>query len=179
MSEFFIPPQNAPGSELLPIQPVSVVRSVAMAEVRKHARRVNVSSDPKAHRFVLYDDSGGEVGSDLTDTFLGISIARSGYRQHTMRISFLEMLLSEANRYSNYREVYMFDWRDGERVFGRKRTIENRTMIIETKVADDGAIIDVVDPQKIETVEVIDLNDCEALCERMIGVAESIRQKVA
>lgn len=179
MSEFYIPSQSTPGSELLPIQPVSVVRSVAMAEVRKHARRVKVSLDPKAHRFVLFDNSGGEVGSDLTDTYLGISVARTGYRQHTMRISFLEMLLSEANRYSNYREVYMFDWRDGERVFGRKRTIENKTTIIDTKVTEDGAVVDVVDPKKIETVEVIDPNDCELLCERMMEVAESIRQKAA
>ncbi len=167
-------------NELIPVEHVSAVRAVAMAQVRHHARRVNVSEgDPRAHRFVLFDDSGGEVGSDLTDTYLGISVARSGYRQHTMRISFLEMLLSEANRYSNYREVYMFDWLEGERVFARKKTIENAGKIITTNTSASGQMIDVVEPSTTETLEPIEVGDCIDLCERMLAITENIRQKAA
>lgn len=179
MSEMYIPPQKVAESELLAPQHASLVRAVAMAEVRQHARTVNVSTDPRAHRFVLYDDSGGEVGSDLTDVFLGVSIAREGYlRRHIMRVSFLEMLLSEATRYSNRRTLYMFDWQEGEPVFARKKTIETHGEIIETRQTEQG-MVDIVVPSKFESLELIGPSDCNQLCEQMVQVTESVRQKVA
>lgn len=158
---------------LVPLEPVEALRNFTMSTMRSAARRVRRIPEKRKHQFVIFDDSGGEVGSDLIDSYLGVSIARPEYRQHTMKISFLEMLLSESERYSNHRELYLFDWVDGEQVFARKKTKAIKGDIRDTIIKDDGSIVDIVVPTVLETFTVLTETDCHELKNRMLRYTEA------
>lgn len=165
---------------ILPIEEITAVRDVAMTYVRKNARSVTRRPDERAHRFVLYDDSGGAIGSGLTDTFLSVAVRKVESRRHRMRISFLELLLTEERRYSNMREVYCFDWHDdSDIVTARKKVTENLGKIVSTGLSEDGSLSDLVVPEVKERIYAIEPEDCDMLCDRMLEVTESVRQRAA
>lgn len=158
----------------LAVTEVEAVRNVAMSVVRERAHRVHVAPEKRAIRFLIYHNSGGVVGSDLTDEMLGVSVRRKGPRQHTMRISFLEMVLSESERYANHREVYAFDWLDDRGVLAHKLIFENFGKILHTRRNEVGNIVDTVEPRAALGILPIEATDCDALCNRMLTFAYGI-----
>lgn len=161
----------------LEIPEVESVRNIAMSAVRERADRVRVVPEQNATRFLIYHNSGGMVGSNLTDEMLAVSVRRKAPRQHTMRISFLELVLSEEERYANHREVYAFDWLSGRGVIAHKMVFENYGKILQTRRDELGGVIDTVEPHAVTAVLPIETTDCDALCSRMLTFAYGIGGK--
>jgi hypothetical protein len=162
----------------LPVGEVEALRDFAMTYVRGHARQVVADKNARAHRFVLLDESGGQVGSDEVDTYLSVSVSKRE-RLQRMRVSFLELILSEERRYSNSREVYYFDWQPDGVVYARRRVIDIFGRIISTGLNEEGLVEDLVIPEIVDRTFPIAVADCDALCDRMLAVTESVRQKAA
>ena len=164
----------------LPVREAEAVRDLAMTDIRDYARKVNVSKsyEKTAHRFVFYDDSKGQVGSGLTDTFMAVSIAKKERRFQSMRISFLELILKHNRRYSNYREVYAFDWFK-DRVFAHKTTTEilGSMALIENPLThkNEGVLFQ----ERFESVLPLEPDDCDELCGRMLTIAYSVKNTQA
>jgi len=156
----------------LAVREAELVRDIAMKEIRHRAstRTVSRTTDAIAHRFVLYDNSGGEIGSGLTDTLLSVSVAKKDWRFQSMRISFLELLLKHDHRYSNYREIYAFDWFE-DNVFAHKTTVEILGNFATRYSSELSKKIDIVTQDRYVSVMPVQADDCDELCSRMLTVA--------
>lgn len=117
----------------LPLREVSVIRSLAIEIIRsKNNGRLNAVEHPelkkRAYRTVLYEGvKDAEIGSEVEETYLGLSVYKCGFVENGLRVSFLNYQLSEETRFSNERIVYAFDWiKRDVCVAGIKRTLFNR-----------------------------------------------------
>ena len=163
----------------LDVREAELVRDVAMKDVWQLAKRKNVSrtEDKIAHRFIFYDNSGGQIGSGLTDTMMSVSVAKKERRFQSMRISFLELILKQDHRYSNYREVYAFDWFE-DKVFAHKTNIEILGDFV-TRHDKSGKTIDSVSYDRAVSVLPVQPEDCDVLCSRMLSLAHYVVQSSA
>lgn len=156
----------------LPRQEAEGVRDLAMRAVLPYATRVHRQPERNATKYLFYHNSGGQVGSSLVDEMMGVVVRRNGPRQNSLRISFLELVLSDEERYTNHREVYAFDWLKGSEIaIAHKIVTENFGKILETKVDGFGETTDTVLPYREVAVMPIETTDCDDLCNRMLGFA--------
>lgn len=178
MSETSIHLEEVPA---LRVDEVLAVQALAMGYVRAQARRVHISdAEPRRHRFALYQNSGGRVGTGETDMFLAVSAGKTDFRQWSMRISFLEMALTHERRYSNYREIYEFDWYDQDYCWGTKKNIEIYNRI--TGSYNDpvtGKLLDVIESDISTQAYAIESADCDELCDRMLTLTSQLQSSDA
>jgi hypothetical protein len=142
---------------------MSVFRPVSNTEMSKqegHSRK---------RGFVVYADSGQNVGSGAVDEYFGVVVSRNSNRSWNMKVSFLEYILTEEARYSNFREIYDFECTYNIGCTAIRKTILVDVPIISSRSdIQTRSIIDTVQPNRIESIEPMTVKDCDGLCDKML-----------
>jgi hypothetical protein len=176
----------------LAVEEALAVQALVMQVVRPSARRAVRKEG--MHRFVFYESAGPEamVGSDETERFIAVSAGRKDFRSWTMRVSFLELMLSKERQYSNYREMYRFDWdADGNCTAVKQVTdihgvITDFRKVGETTVVDESGEARVVSDYapNVETEPStmsfpVEATDCDQLSNRLLEVVNTRKARNA
>jgi hypothetical protein len=176
----------------LPVEEVLAVQALVMQVVRPTARRAVRKEG--MHRFVFYESAGPEamVGSDETERFIAVSAGRKDFRSWTMRVSFLELILSKERQYSNYREMYRFDWDANGNCTAVKQVTDLHGVITdfkrvgETTVVDESGETQIVGDYvpEVETRHTImnfpvEPTDCDELSNRLLEVVNARKSRSA
>lgn len=156
----------------LGIEDVLAIQSLAMITLRNQARIAKRAE--RMHRFMIYDaiPAEEEYGSEMEECFLGVCVGRVAPRNWTMRVSFLKLDLSEKFLYSNTRELYRFDWNANGDCFGEKATYVHFGEITGRQFSSTGEIIDDVTFHKVRASNLIGVDECDELGERMLDVSK-------
>ncbi len=147
------------------------VRDLAMSTLRPIASREISKNNgaSKTRGFLVYSDSGENIGSGATDEFFGFVVVKQPARSWKMKISFLEYVLTEEQRYSNYREVYDFECSESLGCTALKKTIAVVVPILSSRTdLKTGTVIDTVQPNRLEDIEPMTTEDCDVLCDKML-----------
>jgi len=166
---------------VLPLYEAESIRDIAMGVVRPVARKEVIDltdKGEKARRFVLFADSGEAIGSNAVDEFLSVSVTRDICRNWNIKISFLEYILSEEGRYSNFREVYDLQCNKQLGCIALKKDIINDVTILSSRSdVETRQVIDVVKPNRYVSVEPMNIMHCDELCNRMLDLSSRIKQE--
>ena len=127
----------------VPVQDVLDIQSLAMGTVLPLARTRRTGTEPRVTGFVLLHETNPNVQhpSDViqmpneygeyeheadVDTYLGVIVRKPHPRQWRLTVSFLQYMLTEADRLTNTRDIYRFEWRRGEEeALGTRRVIRS------------------------------------------------------
>lgn len=174
----------------LAVEEALALQSLVMQVVRPTARRV--ARKEGMHRFVFYESAGSEamVGSNETERFIAVSAGRKDFRSWTMRVSFLELMLSRERQYSNYREMYRFDWDAEGNCTAIKQVIDTMGEIVsyvkvgdKTVVNEAGGVcaesdyVPVIKTTRTPMTLPIEPSDCDELSNRLLEIVNT--RKVA
>lgn len=166
---------------VLPLYEAESIRDIAMGVVRPVARKEVIDlteKGEKARRFVLFADSGESIGSNAVDEFLSVSVTKDIGRNWNIKISFLEYILSEEGRYSNFREVYDLQCSKRLGCIALKKDIINDVAILSSRSeVETRQVIDVVKPNRYVSVEPMNIMHCDELCNRMLDLSSRIKQE--
>jgi hypothetical protein len=166
---------------VLPLYEAESIRDIAMGVVRPVARKEVIDlteKGEKARRFVLFADSGESIGSNAVDEFLSVSVTKDISRNWNIKISFLEYILSEEGRYSNFREVYDLQCSKQLGCIALKKDIINDVTILSSRSdLETRQVIDVVKPNRYVSVEPMNIMHCDELCNRMLDLSSRIKQE--
>ena len=164
---------------LLSISEAESIRDIAMGVVRPIARKETVditAEGKKARRFVLFADSGESIGSNEVDKYLSVSVTKDIKRNWNLKISFLEYVLSEEGRYSNFREVYDLQCSGRLGCLAIKKDIVNDVPILSSwSILKTKQVVDVVQPNRYVSIEPMNTEDCDTLCNRMLDLSSRIK----
>lgn len=164
---------------ILPISEAESIRDIAMTVVRPIARKevIDINGEgKKARRFVLFANSGGTIGSNAVDEFLSVSVTKDIKRNWNLKISFLEYILSEEGRYSNFREVYDLQCNSKLGCIALKKDIVNDVPILSSRsILETRQIVDTVQPNRYVSIEPMNTNDCDTVCNRMLDLSSRIK----
>jgi hypothetical protein len=156
---------------MLQEQEAMAVRDLAMTLFRPLAKRevIKQENETKKRGFVVYLDSGENIGSGAVDEYLGVVIAKEPQRSWRMKISFLEYILTEEARYSNFREIYDFECRQHLGCTALKKNITVDVPIISSRSdLKTKAVIDTVQPNRLVSIQPMTTKDCDILSNRML-----------
>ena len=164
---------------LIPLSEAESIRDIAMGVVRPVARKEVIDlteKGEKARRFVIFADSGETIGSNAVDEFLSVSVVKDFKRNWTIKVSFLEYVLSEEGRYSNFREVYDLQCSRQLGCVAIKKDIVSDVSILSSRsIIETRQLIDVVQPNRYVSIEPMNAQDCDVLCNRMLDLSSRIK----
>jgi len=160
---------------------VQALHDMAMGGIKRcvMGRGVRLRTDRvmRKHLYVVYNDSGGRVGDDAVDSYLGVRVVKQAPREWRMSISFLDNNLELSMASSNRRELNTFIWNDTQ-AFGVRRVCEaigkvRQAYWVETDigrvfVAHSG------ETARQETRTGLTVNDCDSIASRMREVAADL-----
>lgn len=170
----------------LPVDEVRGLHNLAMGLSRQiaEARGSRLRSDRllRKHRYAFFVDSGGRVGDDSTDQYLGVRVVKQAPREWWMSISFLDNKLQAAYADSNSRELNSFLWND-EQAYGLRRTREaiGKLLLSQRQEAGGQSLLvgGSTDGVRRETLQGLTVPECENIAERMLNAVSAPRAKAA
>lgn len=159
-------------NSMLVAEEAESIRDLAMGLFRPLASRevVKKRGDKKKRGFVLYADSGENIGSGAVDEFFGVVVVKEPTRNWKMTISFLEYILTEEARYSNFREIYDFECSPVLGCTALKKCITIDAPILSSRSElSSHTVIDTVQSNRYVSVEPMTAMHCDVLCDRMLS----------
>ena len=160
------------GQEFIPVREVLSLQSLAMGVLSEQARRKIFRQ--KMTGYVLFENSGGAIGSNTVDTYMGVVARRPAVNYWQFTVSFLSMMNNEALRYSNTRELYRFNWNRQGHCVGTKILTDNYNPVVSSRYDTEKGIVDTVDSNIESWWRPLDVQDCDELAERMLQTAAQI-----
>ncbi|HET7320657.1 MAG TPA: hypothetical protein VFI84_03700 [Candidatus Saccharimonadales bacterium] len=170
----------------LPVAEVRSLHNLAMGITRsiaqEHGSTWWVDSIMRKHRFVFFCDSGGRVGDEEKDQYLGVRVIKQAPRQWRMSISFLDNLLLEAYADSNVRELNSFIWND-QQAYGMRRVREAMGKMLVSEGIQIGEKTGFIGGTNVGTYREsrtgLTSTDCDDIANRMLGIVVTESKQAA
>jgi hypothetical protein len=167
--------ERSPEEDFVDLRQVLSVQSLAMGVFREAARREVIKH--KMTGFVLLDRTEGEMGSDGVDTYMGFMSRRLSYDYWQFTASFLRYEMTDHLRYTNYRELYRYNWNTAGKCIGTYITTLNYNPITSTREDEDLGRVDTVEPHIHTEWGPLSDNDTPELKKRMYRTISNIESK--
>lgn len=187
-------PPDLPTAEAVALH--SLAFGPVLREVIDSSRRnIIVQRDPRVQKYCISNVSGDEIGSGATDTYFSARISSYGSRGHDKRwrmsLSFLDMVLTEEDRYKNHRTLYRFLW-DETSALGHKTLQAAEPTGFVDNVQFMAALPDrktgtpkeqlvkaaTIDTRQQITASWIEQQDCDEAAQRLLSVIDAVRSSV-